>query len=49
MGVAWEEGESGRKKGEGKDWGEFGGVGGLRWRKGRYRAGKKISLQREPF
>ena len=26
----------GREQGEGKDWGELGGVGWLRWRKGRY-------------
>ena len=26
------------EKGEAKDWGELGGVGGLRWRKDRYRS-----------
>ena len=27
----------GREKGEGEDWGELGGMGWLRWRKGRCR------------
>ena len=31
-------GERGREKGEGKDWQEIGGVGGWRWRKGKYKS-----------
>ena len=30
--------EKGREKGAEKDWGEFGGVGWWRWRKGGYRS-----------
>ena len=36
VGFWWEAGERAREKGEGKDWGEPGGVGWLRWRKGGY-------------
>ena len=32
----WGEGEMGREMEEGKDWGELGGMGRLRWRKGGY-------------
>ena len=34
--VRWGEGERGRETGEGKDWGELGGMGRLGWRKGGY-------------
>ena len=38
MGVGFGVGMRGRGKGEGKDWQEFEGVGGWRWRKGIYRS-----------
>ena len=38
VGVGLGEGKRGREKRERKDWRELGGVGGWRWRKGRYRS-----------
>ena len=43
MGTGWREGER-RKKGEQEDWGKFGEVGWLRWRKSGYGSRKEDIL-----
>ena len=41
MGVGLRDGDRMREKGERKDWRELWGMGGWRWRKGRYRSRKE--------